>query len=143
MPGRSFDIVVLLVIELHTPYASYAGQWYVEWPIGDAARVRFAAHDSHTLSRDVYPRTFERRVDKCLRMLAGVIDAPAPSSFKCAFPGRTSTGKCILRHAVRGFRHLYHMIGGNVGEVDFLSIERLSEGPTVTRTHVHTLPAQH
>lgn len=118
-------------------YASYAGQWYVEWPIGDAARVRFAAHDSHTLSRDVYPRTFESRVDKCLQMLAGVIDAPAPSSFKCAFPGRTSTGKWILRHAVRGFglahggRHLYHMIGGNVGEVDFLSMKMLNEGPTV------------
>src|SRR5699024_760612 len=25
-------------------YASYSGQWFVEWPIDDAARVRFAAH---------------------------------------------------------------------------------------------------
>lgn len=117
-------------------YACYSGQWLVEWPIGDAARVRFAAHDSHTLSKDVYPPAFERRVDQCLQMLAGVIDAPAPSSFKCAFPGRKSAGKWILKHAVRGFggahggRHLYNMIGGNVNEVDFLSMTVLGEDPT-------------
>ena len=129
-------------------YTSYAGQWYVEWPIGDAARARFATHDSHTLSTDVYPPTFERRVDKCLQMLAGVIDAPTPSSFKCVFPGRTSTGKWILRHAVRGFglahggRHLYHMIGGVVGDVDFLSMAMLSDDlPVPVHMVILSLPS--
>ncbi|OJJ78341.1 hypothetical protein ASPBRDRAFT_37568 [Aspergillus brasiliensis CBS 101740] len=115
-------------------YASYCGQWYVEWPIGDAAHVHFAAHDSHTLNKDVYPPTFEVRVDRCLRMLAGVIESPASSSpFKCAFPGRKASGKWILEHIVRGFggahgsRHLYNMIGGNVNEVDLLLMKPVTE----------------
>ncbi|KAL3264898.1 hypothetical protein ABHI18_000319 [Aspergillus niger] len=115
-------------------YASYCGQWYVEWPIGDAAHVHFAAHDSHTLNKDVYPPTFEVRVDRCLRMLAGVIESPASSPpFKCAFPGRKASGRWILEHIVRGFggahgsRHLYNMIGGNVNEVDLLLMKPITE----------------
>ncbi|PYH63870.1 uncharacterized protein BO88DRAFT_447363 [Aspergillus vadensis CBS 113365] len=115
-------------------YASYCGQWYVEWPIGDAAHVHFAAHDSHTLNKDVYPPTFEVRVDRCLRMLAGVIESPASSApFKCAFPGRKASGRWILEHIVRGFggahgsRHLYNMIGGNVNEVDLLLMKPVTE----------------
>ncbi|PWY79377.1 hypothetical protein BO94DRAFT_537393 [Aspergillus sclerotioniger CBS 115572] len=117
-------------------YASYCGQWYVEWPIGDAAHVHFAAHDSLMLNKDVYPPAFELRVDRCLRMLAGVIESPAsvPSTpFKCAFPGRKASGTWILEHTVRGFggahgsRHLYNMIGGNVNEVDFLFMKPLAD----------------
>ena len=44
-------------------YASYSGQWYIEWPPGGPAVVHFAAHDSHAMSNDVYPASFERRID--------------------------------------------------------------------------------
>ncbi|KAI9375163.1 hypothetical protein BJX61DRAFT_191812 [Aspergillus egyptiacus] len=114
-------------------YASYCGQWHIEWPIGHIARVHFSAHDSHFLMKDVYPRTFERRVDKCLQMLAGVIDAGAPSAFRCAFPGRKLSGEYILQYTVKGFggahggRHLYNMLGGNVNEVDFLLMKRFTK----------------
>jgi hypothetical protein len=107
-------------------YAAYCGQWRVDWPIGDLARVYFCAHDSHFMSKDMYPITFEQRVDKCLQMLAGVVDSPTSTAFKVAFPGRKQSGKWILQYAIKGFggahsgRHLYNMIGGNVNEVDFL-----------------------
>ncbi|RJE24018.1 hypothetical protein PHISCL_03612, partial [Aspergillus sclerotialis] len=110
-------------------YASYCGQWRVEWPIGELARVYFSPHDSHSLLKDVYPATFERRVDKCLQMLAGVIDTGSSSVFRCAFPGRKSSGEWILKYAIKGFggahsgRHLYYMIGGNVAEVDYLLMQ--------------------
>lgn len=116
-------------------YASYCGQWRVEWPLGGLARVHFAAHDSHTLIKDVYPAKLERRVDKCLQMLAGVIDAGTQWDFRCAFPGRKSRGQWILEYALKGFgsahggRHLYNMLGGNVNEVDFLSMGRWSAEP--------------
>ncbi|KAL8996813.1 MAG: hypothetical protein Q9169_003782 [Polycauliona sp. 2 TL-2023] len=107
-------------------YASYSGQWYIEWPIGAPAVVHFNAHDSHGLSSDVYPASFERRIDKCIQMTAGVIVAPAPDKLKCAFPGRKPPGIWLLEYQPRGFpgahgsRHLYNMMGGKVYEVDFL-----------------------
>ncbi|EEP81452.1 predicted protein [Uncinocarpus reesii 1704] len=116
-------------------YASYCGQWHVDWPLGDAAVVHFAPHDSHGLSKDVYPPTFERRVDKCIQMLAGVVDAPAPTFFKCAFPGRKAAGIWILQYHVRGYggahgsRHLYHIMGGEVHDIDFLFMKRLENEP--------------
>ncbi|KAJ5779716.1 hypothetical protein N7457_007436 [Penicillium paradoxum] len=112
-------------------YACYCGQWRVEWPIGDVARVYFRAHDSHALSDDPYPPIFQQRVDKCLQILAGVIESQKSNSFKCAFPGRKSSGQWILEYAVKGFggahggRHLYNMIGGNVNEVDFLFMKAM------------------
>ena len=114
-------------------YASYCGQWRVEWPIGELARVYFSPHDSHSLLKDVYPATFEQRVDKCLQMLAGVIDTGSSSKvFRCAFPGRKSSGEWVLKHAIKGFggahsgRHLYNMIGGNVADVDYLLMRPLN-----------------
>lgn len=110
-------------------YASYCGQWRVEWPLGGSAHVYFSAHDSHSLSKDVYPTTFKTRVDKCLQILVGVIDT---KRLKCAFPGRKQNGEWILQYAVKGFggahggRHLYNMIGGNVTDVDFLFMKPLS-----------------
>ncbi|KAJ5679967.1 hypothetical protein N7462_008211 [Penicillium macrosclerotiorum] len=97
-------------------YPSYCGQWRVEWPIGDRARVYFFEHDLYPSSKALYPPTFEQRVDKCLQMLAGVIDSQT-SSFKCAFSGRKSPGKYLLEYGPKGFgavhsgRHLYHMMG--------------------------------
>ncbi|KAL8857648.1 MAG: hypothetical protein Q9178_005813 [Gyalolechia marmorata] len=114
-------------------YASYSGQWYIEWPIGAPAVVHFAAHDSHALSSDVYPASFERRVDKCIQMTAGVIVAPQPSKLKCAFPGRKPPGRWLLEYQPKGFpgahgsRHLYNMMGGKVYEVDFLFARKLSD----------------
>ncbi|KAL8671637.1 MAG: hypothetical protein Q9168_003864 [Polycauliona sp. 1 TL-2023] len=111
-------------------YPSYSGQWYIEWPIGAPAVVHFTAHDSHSLSSDVYPASFERRIDKCVQMTAGVIVAPGPNSLKCAFPGRKPPGIWLLEYQPRGFpgahgsRHLYNMMGGKVYEVDFLFARR-------------------
>ena len=107
-------------------YASYSGQWYIEWPLGGPAVVHSAAHDSHAMSNDVYPASFERRIDKCIQMTAGVIVAPEPITLKCAFPGRKPPGKWVLEYQLKGFpgahgsRHLYNMMGGKVFEVDFL-----------------------
>ncbi|OQD81451.1 hypothetical protein PENANT_c027G10148 [Penicillium antarcticum] len=73
---------------------------------------------------------FEQRVDKCLQMLAGVIDSGRPNAFKCAFPGRKSSGTWRLEYAPKGFggahsgRHLYNMNGGNVNEVDYFFMRR-------------------
>lgn len=129
-------------------YASYCGQWFVEWPIGGLAAVRFAPHDSHSLASDVYPATFERRVDRCIQILAGVIEAPAPNTFKCAFPGRKAGGNWIARHRVKGFggahsgRHLYNMMGGNVTEVDYFFMEKLNSNvPIEQDTTVVQLPS--
>ena len=114
-------------------YASYSGQWYIEWPLGGPAVVHFAAHDSHAMSNDVYPASFERRIDKCIQMTAGVIVAPAPSSLKCAFPGRKPPGDWVLEYQLKGFpgahgsRHLYNMMGGKVFEVDFLFARKASQ----------------
>ncbi|KNG89355.1 hypothetical protein ANOM_002669 [Aspergillus nomiae NRRL 13137] len=132
-------------------YATYCGQWRVKWPIGDLARVYFTAHDSHTLAKDVYPTTFDRRVDRCLQIFAGVIDAQMRTTFKCAFPGRKPSGRWVLKYAVKGFggahsgRHLYNMIGGNVTDVDFLFMkavtvetEGLQDMPLLRLPNSHT-----
>ncbi|KAI0842496.1 hypothetical protein F5Y06DRAFT_257770 [Hypoxylon sp. FL0890] len=106
-------------------YASYCGQWYITWPIGQEAIVKFAAHDSIG-SSEVLPRSFAQRVDRCGQIVSGVISSPT-TSFAVAFPGRKATGAYRLEHAVKGFqgahsgRHLYNMMGGRAFEVDFLS----------------------
>ena len=130
-------------------YASYSGQWYIEWPLGGPAVVHFAAHDSHAMSNDVYPASFERRIDKCIQMTAGVIVAPAPSSLKCAFPGRKPPGDWVLDYQLKGFpgahgsRHLYNMMGGKVFEVDFLFARKASEhGPVSANVLKLTLPSK-
>ncbi|KAJ5288517.1 hypothetical protein N7478_001547 [Penicillium angulare] len=107
-------------------YTCYTGQWGVEWPIGDKARVYFSAHESGSFTKDVYPALVEQRVDKCLQMLAGVIDCRPLHEFMCAFPGRETSGNWVLRYVPREFRgahggsRLYTLTGGNVDELDYL-----------------------
>ncbi|KAL8786179.1 MAG: hypothetical protein Q9213_002949 [Squamulea squamosa] len=66
-------------------------------------------------------------------MTAGVIVAPEPSKFKCAFPGRNPPGFWLLEYQPKGFpgahgsRHLYNMMGGKVYEMDFLFAREISE----------------
>ncbi|KAJ5095198.1 hypothetical protein N7532_007489, partial [Penicillium argentinense] len=90
--------------------------------MANRACVYFYAHDSHVSSKDVYPAVFAQRADKCLQMLARMIDSKTPNGFKCAFPGRKSSGIWRLEYAPKGFggvhsgRHLYNMTGGNVNE---------------------------
>lgn len=121
-------------------YASYSGQWYIEWPLGGPAVIHFAAHDSHSMSSDVYPASFERRIDKCIQMTAGVIVAPEPSKLKCAFPGRKPPGEWILEYQPKGFpgahgsRHLYNMMGGKVYEVDFLFARKIESGRDIPKS---------
>lgn len=106
-------------------FASYCGQWYVDWPISGTAVARLRPHDSHTLTRDVYPPTYGARVDTCIRMVAGVIVTPFS---KIAFPGRKPPGNWRLLYEKRGFpgahgsRHLYNMNGGKVYEIDLLAM---------------------
>jgi hypothetical protein len=65
-------------------------------------------------------------------MLAGVIESHSSNTFKCAFPGRKSSGKWILEYAPKGFggahggRHLYNMLGCKVSEVDFLAMKAIN-----------------
>ncbi|KAL8745960.1 MAG: hypothetical protein Q9190_001957 [Brigantiaea leucoxantha] len=111
-------------------YGSYCGTWYINWPLGQAAVVSFAPHDSHSVATDVYPPIFPVRVDKCIQMLAGVMTSSDSDTFKCAFPGRKPPGTWILQYQRKGFpgahgsRHLYNMMGGKVFEVDFLLARR-------------------
>ncbi|KAI1501485.1 hypothetical protein F5X99DRAFT_201161 [Biscogniauxia marginata] len=105
-------------------YASYCGQWYITWPIGQEAIIKFAAHDSIGAT-EVYPRSFAHRIDRCGQMASGVV-ASAAGDFKVAFCGRKAPGTYRLEHAVKGFqgahggRHLYNMMGGRAYEVDFM-----------------------
>ncbi|KAI1468125.1 uncharacterized protein F4812DRAFT_429020 [Daldinia caldariorum] len=106
-------------------YASYCGQWYITWPIGQEAIVTFAAHDSLGSGKEVFPRGFPLRVDRCARMIAGVVASPT-SDFAVGFGGRQAPGTYVLEHAPRGFpaahsgRHLYNMLGGRAFDVDYL-----------------------
>ncbi|KAI5859724.1 hypothetical protein GGS23DRAFT_614746 [Durotheca rogersii] len=117
-------------------YASYCGQWYITWPIGQEAVVKFAAHESLGTAEQL-PRSFMQRVDRCGQIAAGVILVPpSPAAadsdaderpFALAFPGRRPAGTYQLEHMARGFqgahsgRHLYNMMGGRAHEVDFLA----------------------
>ncbi|KAI1641397.1 hypothetical protein F4809DRAFT_636687 [Biscogniauxia mediterranea] len=105
-------------------YASYCGQWYITWPIGQEAIVKFAAHDSIGAA-EVFPRCFAHRVDRCGQMAAGVVASPS-ADFRVAFCGRKPPGTYRLEHSPKGFqaahggRHLYNMMGGRAYEVDFM-----------------------
>ncbi|KAI2605827.1 uncharacterized protein GGS25DRAFT_523501 [Hypoxylon fragiforme] len=106
-------------------YASYCGQWYITWPIGQEAIVKFAAHDSIGKT-EVLPRSFAQRIDRCGQMVSGVVSSPT-SSFSVGFGGRKSSpGAYRLEHAIKGFqgahsgRHLYNMMGGKAYQVDFM-----------------------
>ncbi|KAI0853221.1 hypothetical protein F5Y00DRAFT_225781 [Daldinia vernicosa] len=105
-------------------YASYCGQWYITWPIGQEAIVKFAAHDSIGAT-EVLPRSFTLRVDRCGQMVSGVVSSPT-SDFAVGFSGRKPSGTYRLEYAPRGFqgahsgRHLYNMLGGRAFDVDFL-----------------------
>lgn len=130
-------------------YASYSGQWYIEWPIGAPAVVHFAAHDSHALAADVYPASFERRIDKCIQMTAGIVVASKSSEFNCAFPGRKPPGIWLLEYQPKGFpaahgsRHLYNMMGGKVYEVDFLYARALVDEKHLSPDYVRlALPSK-
>ncbi|KAI1389559.1 uncharacterized protein F4822DRAFT_427904 [Hypoxylon trugodes] len=115
-------------------YASYCGQWYITWPIGQEAIIKFASHDSIG-STEVLPRSFRQRVDRCGQMVSGVVSSPT-SSFAVAFGGRRPAGDYVLEHAVKGFqgahsgRHLYNMMGGRAFEVDYLVARPESTTPT-------------
>ncbi|KAI8966563.1 hypothetical protein F5Y11DRAFT_108337 [Daldinia sp. FL1419] len=105
-------------------YASYCGQWYITWPIGQEAIVKFAAHDSIGAT-EVLPRSFPQRVDRCGQMVSGVVSSPT-SDFAVGFGGRKASGTYRLEYAPKGFqgahsgRHLYNMLGGRAFDVDFL-----------------------
>jgi len=113
------------------------------WPIGRKAVVRLEAHDSHTIARDVYPPSFESKVDKCMQMTAGVVIGSRNSTFKVAFPGRKPLGQWILELREKGFsgahgsRHLYNMNGGKVFEVDLLVMRELKAGEKVPEGSVN------
>ncbi|GAP85084.2 hypothetical protein SAMD00023353_2200120 [Rosellinia necatrix] len=111
-------------------YASYCGQWYITWPIGQEAIIKFAAHDSIGKT-EVLPRSFVQRVDRCGQMVCGVVSV-ANSDFAVAFCGRKSPGTYQLEHSPKGFqgahggRHLYNMLGGRAYEVDYIFARRVA-----------------
>ena len=119
-------------------YVSYNGHFYIEWPLGGPAMVHFHPHDSYSTTTDVYPPLFRVRVDKSVQMMTGVVrSADDGKSFQCAFPGRKAPGRRILEYQQKGFagahgaRHLYHMMGGNIYEIDYLHARPIyeSDGP--------------
>lgn len=114
-------------------YASYNGQWYIEWPIAQEALVRFVPHDSHAAGTDVYPSCFPQRVDRCAHMVAGVVVGAKPTTLQVAFCGRQESGRYVLEHSVKGYagshgsRHLFNMLGGKVYEVDYMFAREVPE----------------
>ncbi|KAI1085264.1 hypothetical protein F5B20DRAFT_521594 [Whalleya microplaca] len=105
-------------------YASYTGQFYITWPIGQEAIVKFATHDSIGKT-EVLPRSFVQRVDRCGQIVSGVVSS-ANTDFNVAFCGRKPAGVYTLEHLPKGFqgahsgRHLYNMLGGKAFQVDFM-----------------------
>ncbi|KAH7134129.1 hypothetical protein EDB81DRAFT_803237 [Dactylonectria macrodidyma] len=105
-------------------FPAYIGLWTVEWPIGEQALVRLSAHDMFTdPASDPYPYSFEQRVDRCMEMLAGILDNR--HGLRVAFPGRKAVpGRLELQPrgfaGAHGSRHLYNMSGGRAYEVDLL-----------------------
>ena len=109
---------------LRVAYSGYTGSWEVQWPLGGSAEVEFFPLDSHDPVQEMHPRTFERRVDKCILMLMGVIQGPAVG--KIGFPEPKDSGYSVLELQKNGFiahgktTHLYNMMGGNYYDVDYL-----------------------
>lgn len=127
-------------------YASYNGQWYITWQIGQEAIARFAPHDSHSAATDVYPLTFTQRVDRCVQMVCGVIHAQA-GILQVAFCGRKAPGLYRLEYVPKGFpgahgsRHLYNMMGGQAHDVDFMFARQSDEEKPPPDALVLTLPS--
>ena len=128
-------------------YGSYCGNWYIEWPLGGAALVRFAQHEPYDATTDVFPRKLHRRVDKCIQLTAGVIASEGSNQIRCAFTGRKSYESNVLQHQRRGFQsvlnssHLYRMVGGNVSAVDYLHARKLV-GDAPSNSLLLTLPSR-
>ncbi|KAJ1325625.1 hypothetical protein MN608_08819 [Microdochium nivale] len=114
---------------LRAGYASYCGQWYITWPIGEEAVVKFAQHDSLGAS-EVLPHYFAQRIDRCGEIVCGVVSSKS-SGLNVAICGRKSPGIYCLQFLEKGFqgahgsRHLYNMLGGKAFQVDFLAARRL------------------
>ena len=109
---------------LRVAYSGYTGIWELQWPLGSSAEVEFFPLDSHDPAQEMHPRTFKRRVDKCVLMLMGVIHGPAVG--KLGFSEPKDSGCSVLEHHKNGFiahgktTHLYNMMGGNYYDVDYL-----------------------
>lgn len=109
---------------LRVAYSGYTGIWELQWPLGGSADVEFFPLDSHDPAQEMHPRTFKRRVDKCILMLMGVIQGTAVG--KLGFPEPKDSGCSVLEFHKNGFiahgktTHLYNMMGGNYYDVDYL-----------------------
>lgn len=86
--------------------------------------VKFSPHDILIKpGSDKYPSSIAQRVDRCVDMLAGIIDDKA--GFSVGFPGRKSvSGKLEFQEGgfagSHGSRHFFNMSGGAVHTVDML-----------------------
>lgn len=109
---------------LRVAYSGYTGIWELQWPLGASAEVEFFPLDSHDPAQEMHPRTFKRRVDKCILMLMGVIKGAAVG--KLGFAEPKDSGCSVLEFQKNGFiahgktTHLYNMMGGNYYDVDYL-----------------------
>ncbi|KAL1587257.1 hypothetical protein WHR41_04354 [Cladosporium halotolerans] len=126
-------------------YASYAGQWHINWPIGQEAMVTLMPHDSHSTATDKYPLSYVQRVDGCVHMQAGIVQSRS-ANCKIAFCGRKSPGSYELRFVKKGVggahgsRHLYNMMGGKVFEVDLITAVPTADEDLDTSVLGLTLP---
>ena len=116
---------------LRTSYSGYSGTWQLHWPLGGIAEIEFYPLDSYDEGQEMYPLSFPRRADKCILMLAGILECSALG--KLAFPEPKDEGASVLELLQRGFiahgktSHLFNMMGGNSYEVDHLYRRALQE----------------
>lgn len=122
---------------LRVAYSGYTGSWEVQWPLGGSAEIEFFPLDSHEPAQEMHPPTFERRVDRCILMLIGIISGSAVGTVGFAEP--KDAGQSILEFHKNGFpahgktTHLYNMMGGNIYKVHYLL--RRSLEPTEELSH--------
>lgn len=109
---------------LRVSYSGYTGSWQIQWPLGGSAEVEFFQLDSHDPATETHPITFPRRVDKCISMLLGIIEAPALGRLGFSEPKELRFS--VLQWEKQGFSvhgkttHLTNMMGRNSFEVDYL-----------------------
>ena len=113
--------------------------WQVHWPLGGFVEMEFFPLDSHDEGQEKHPPSFQRRVDKCIMMLIGILECQALG--KLTFPEPKDQGDSVLKLLEKGFAsngkptHLLNMMGGIPYTVDYLYRQTVPEDDEAAHMH--------